>query len=161
MTSKYPDIAVVVPRATAEGVTSFIIDAEAVAMDRATGEIRPFQVLSTRKRKDATVDNITVQVCVFAFDLLYLNGEPLLREQLVRRRELLYNTFNPIPKELEVRRRRPPGPRRKGFSRRFAPSRSRHTDSSAACGPHAELCAHAHLPASALCAVCALERRVG
>jgi hypothetical protein len=103
MTSKYPDIAMVVPRATADGVHSFIIDAEAVAMDRSTGEIRPFQVLSTRKRKDASVDNITVQVCVFAFDLLYLNGEPLLREQFARRRELLYKTFTPIPKELEVR----------------------------------------------------------
>ena len=103
MTSKYPDIAAVVPRATAEGVTSFIIDAEAVAMDRTTGEIRPFQVLSTRKRKDATLDNITVQVCVFAFDLLYLNGEPLLRKQLAHRREILHKTFNSLPAEFEVR----------------------------------------------------------
>ena len=36
-------------------------------------------MLSTRKRKDASVDNITVRVCVFAFDLLYLNGESLLQ----------------------------------------------------------------------------------
>jgi|TARA_B110001469_G_C9433426_1_gene220070 DNA ligase-1 len=33
------------------------------------------QVLSTRKRKDADVDDLKVQVCVFAFDMLYLNGE--------------------------------------------------------------------------------------
>eukprot|EP00964_Phaeocystis_antarctica_P138999 scaffold103700_cov42-Phaeocystis_antarctica.AAC.1 len=37
--------------------------------------LTPFQVLSTRKRKDADVDDLKVQVCVFAFDMLYLNGE--------------------------------------------------------------------------------------
>ena len=41
---RYPDLAAVVPRATADGVSSCIIDAEAVAVDRETGEIRPFQV---------------------------------------------------------------------------------------------------------------------
>lgn len=141
MTSKYPDIALVVPRATAEGVDSFIIDAEAVAMDRATGEIRPFQVLSTRKRKDATVENITVQVCVFVFDLLYLNGEPLLREQFARRRELLHKTFNPIPKELEVRAVHSPA------LQRLVPPRPR--------------APHAHPTARLRPQVCACERRVG
>ena len=50
-----------------------MIDGEAVAWDVEKGEILPFQVLSTRKRKDASESSITVQVCVFAFDLLYLN----------------------------------------------------------------------------------------
>jgi len=101
MTSKYPDLAAVVPRATADGVSSFIIDAEAVAVDRETGEIRPFQVLSTRKRKDASVDNITVQVCLFAFDLLYLNGEPLLRKPLAERRDALKASFRVLPAEFD------------------------------------------------------------
>lgn len=43
-TSKYPDIAAMLPRALAEGVVSFIIDAEAVAVDSASGAIQPFQV---------------------------------------------------------------------------------------------------------------------
>lgn len=143
MTSKYPDIALVVPRATAEGVDSFIIDAEAVAMDRATGEIRPFQVLSTRKRKDATVDNITVQVCVFAFDLLYLNGEPLLREQFARRRELLHKTFNPIPKELEVRAVHSPA------LQRLVPPRP--------CAPHAHPTARLRPPSLRVRATCRMR----
>jgi DNA ligase 1 len=35
----------------------------------------PFQELSRRKRKDVKVEDIKVWVCLFAFDLLYLNGE--------------------------------------------------------------------------------------
>lgn len=58
-----------------EGATSFVLDAEAVAIDRTTGKLQPFQELSRRKRKDVKVEDITVQVCLFAFDLLFLNGE--------------------------------------------------------------------------------------
>src|SRR5882762_6951511 len=35
----------------------------------------PFQELSKRKRKDVKVEDIQVRVCLFGFDLLYLNGE--------------------------------------------------------------------------------------
>ena len=58
-----------------ESVKSCVLDAEAVAWDAEKGEILPFQVLSTRKRKDASVSDIKVQVCVFAFDILYLNDK--------------------------------------------------------------------------------------
>jgi hypothetical protein len=36
------------------------------------------QVLSTRKRKDVAEADVKVQVCLFGFDLLYLNGESLV-----------------------------------------------------------------------------------
>jgi DNA ligase-1 len=52
-----------------------VLDAEAVAIDRVTGKLMPFQELSKRKRKDVKVEDIQVRVCLFAFDLLYLNGE--------------------------------------------------------------------------------------
>lgn len=58
-----------------EGVKSFVIDAEAVAYDLETKKLLPFQDLSRRKRKDVRTEDITVRVHLFAFDLLYLNGE--------------------------------------------------------------------------------------
>lgn len=54
---------------------SFIIDCEAVAWDREKKSILPFQILSTRKRKDVKEEDIKVQVAIYAFDCLYLNGE--------------------------------------------------------------------------------------
>lgn len=38
-----------------------------------------------------------MQVCVFAFDLIYLNGESLVKEPLVKRREILQENFTEIP----------------------------------------------------------------
>ena len=58
-----------------QGTTSFVFDSEAVAIDTKTGKLLPFQELSKRKRKDVKVSDIEVKVCLFAFDLLYLNGE--------------------------------------------------------------------------------------
>ena len=43
-TSKYPDIAALVPRQLRPGVRSVVLDAEAVAYDQAAGKILPFQV---------------------------------------------------------------------------------------------------------------------
>ena len=58
-----------------ESTKSFVLDAEAVAIDKTTHTLLPFQELSKRKRKDVKVEDIQVRVCLFGFDLLYLNGE--------------------------------------------------------------------------------------
>ena len=58
-----------------DGTKTFVFDAEAVAIDKDTGKLMPFQELSRRKRKDVRTEDITVRVHLFAFDLLYLNGE--------------------------------------------------------------------------------------
>lgn len=52
-----------------------IIDAEIVAVDKDTGAFRTFQQLSNRAKKDVKVEDITVIVGVFAFDLMLLNDE--------------------------------------------------------------------------------------
>uniref|UniRef100_A0A0A9Y7N4 DNA ligase n=2 Tax=Lygus hesperus TaxID=30085 RepID=A0A0A9Y7N4_LYGHE len=95
-TSKYPDIISRLHTCMKETATSFILDSECVAWDLETQKIKPFQVLSTRKRKDANEAEIKVQVCVFMFDLLYLNGEPLVKEPLSKRRALLKEHFSEV-----------------------------------------------------------------
>uniref|UniRef100_A0A8C0WZL1 DNA ligase n=1 Tax=Castor canadensis TaxID=51338 RepID=A0A8C0WZL1_CASCN len=92
-TGKYPDIISRIPKIKLPSVTSFILDTEAVAWDREKKQIQPFQVLTTRKRKEVDASEIQVQVCLYAFDLIYLNGESLVRKPLSRRRQLLRENF--------------------------------------------------------------------
>merc|ERR1719150_1843590 len=92
-TTKYPDIIQRFAKCKSESVKSCVLDSEAVAWDREKKQIQPFQVLSTRKRKDAAESEIKVQVAVFAFDLLYLNGEALVRKPFEERRRLLKENF--------------------------------------------------------------------
>ncbi|KAI5054917.1 hypothetical protein GOP47_0030062 [Adiantum capillus-veneris] len=98
-TGKFLDVAEAMIRYKKDDVKSFVLDCEIVAYDREADHILPFQVLSTRARKAVTLSNIKVQVCVYAFDLLYLNGKELLQEPLKVRREQLYKSFVEIPKE--------------------------------------------------------------
>ncbi|KAJ8501733.1 hypothetical protein ONZ45_g12047 [Pleurotus djamor] len=77
MSKKYPDLVDQLPKFIKESTKSFVLDAEAVAIDHTTMKLMPFQELSKRKRKDVKVEDIQVRVCLFAFDLLYLNGKLL------------------------------------------------------------------------------------
>ncbi|KAJ5155615.1 hypothetical protein N7492_008418 [Penicillium capsulatum] len=97
MTEKYPDLVSLVPQIRGENVSSFILEGEVVAVDRETGDLQPFQVLTNRAKKNVELGDITVSVCLFAFDLMYLNGEPLLDRPFRERRELLRSLFIEIP----------------------------------------------------------------
>ncbi|KAJ5799642.1 uncharacterized protein N7518_001710 [Penicillium psychrosexuale] len=97
MTEKYPDLVSLVPQIRGEGVSSFILEGEVVAVDRENGDLKPFQVLTNRAKKNVEIGDIKVNVCLFAFDLMYLNGEPLLDRPFRERRELLRSLFVEIP----------------------------------------------------------------
>jgi DNA ligase-1 len=96
MTGQYPDLVALVPSIRGDGVQSFILEGEVVAMDE-NGEVRPFQQLAGRARSSVNVGDVKVQVCLFAFDLMYLNEESLLERSLRERRELLRSMFTEIP----------------------------------------------------------------
>ncbi|KAK3313196.1 hypothetical protein B0H66DRAFT_387664 [Apodospora peruviana] len=97
MTDKYPDLVALVPKIRGEGVDSFIMEGEVVAVDHATGELKNFQTLTNRARKDVAIGSITIDVCLFAFDLMYLNGQPLLDRPFRERRNMLRSLFVEMP----------------------------------------------------------------
>ena len=99
MTDKYPDLVALVPTIRGEGVSSFILDGEVVAVDQETGDLKAFQTLTNRGKKDVAIESIKVNVCLFSFDLMYLNGEELLDRPFRERRELLRSLFVEIPNQ--------------------------------------------------------------
>lgn len=54
---------------------SFILDSEIVAIDPNDGRLKSFQELSNRARKDVKLEDVKVAVCVYAFDIMYLDSE--------------------------------------------------------------------------------------
>ena len=99
MTDKYPDLVSLVPTIRGEGVSSFILEGEVVAVDRESGDLKAFQTLTNRARKDVDIGSIKVDVCLFSFDLMYLNGEELLGRPFRERRELLRSLFVEVPNQ--------------------------------------------------------------
>ncbi|KAL6760310.1 ATP-dependent DNA ligase [Haematococcus lacustris] len=101
MTAKYPDIVSRLPGLLLPGVDSLVLDGEAVGWDPLAGKILPFQILSTRARKDVALADIKVQVVLYAFDCLYVNGRSLLQAPLTERRAALYASVKEKPSELQ------------------------------------------------------------
>lgn len=93
LSKKYPDVLEKLGTWVKEDTKSFVLDCETVAWDVTEKKVLPFQQLMTRKRKDVKTEDIKVKVCVFAFDLLYLNGEAVVEKSLRERRELLSTAF--------------------------------------------------------------------
>ena len=117
LSKKYPDILQKLPGWVKESTGSFVLDCETVAWDMVEKKVLPFQQLMTRKRKDVKAEDVKVKVCVFAFDLLFLNGEvsqslressklqlmshqALVNKSFRERRQLLHSAFHEVEGEL-------------------------------------------------------------
>lgn len=75
LSKKYPDILAKLNTWVKKETKSFVLDCETVAWDVVQKQLLPFQTLMTRKRKDVKADDVTIKVCVFAFDILFYNGK--------------------------------------------------------------------------------------
>ncbi|KAL8707554.1 MAG: hypothetical protein Q9220_007446 [cf. Caloplaca sp. 1 TL-2023] len=93
LSKKYPDILAKLQTWIKKETRSFVLDCETVAWDMVEKKVLPFQQLMTRKRKDVKVEDVKVKVCVFAFDMLFYNGEAVVGKTLRERRELMHQAF--------------------------------------------------------------------
>ncbi|OXV11628.1 hypothetical protein Egran_00610 [Elaphomyces granulatus] len=99
LSKKYPDILAKVETWIKPGVQSFVLDCETVAWDVDNKKVLPFQQLMTRKRKDVKAEDVKVKVCVFAFDLLFFNGEATVKRTLRERRRIIHESFQSVEGE--------------------------------------------------------------
>ena len=74
-------------------ITSCILDCEIVPFDAKTDKILPFQLLTTRSRKNVKQEDIKIKVCCFLFDIIYLNEKDLCNHTLNQRRDVLKDYF--------------------------------------------------------------------
>ncbi|XP_042387905.1 DNA ligase 6-like isoform X3 [Zingiber officinale] len=97
-TSRFPDLVNIIKDSCKAEASTFILDAEVVAVDRTNGrKLLSFQELSSRERgnKDSSIstEKIRVNICVFIFDIMLCNGERLLDLPLRKRRKYIKDLF--------------------------------------------------------------------
>jgi DNA ligase-1 len=87
MSDMFPDLVAELQKIK---VSQFVAEGEAICVDPATGVFLPFQETVKRKRKHdiaAVAQDYPLQL--FLFDILYLDGKPLLAETHTTRRQVL------------------------------------------------------------------------
>jgi len=94
MTETYPDL-IDYFRSTidTEKIKNFILDCEVVPYDNLNNKILPFQILTTRARKNVNLNEITTDICIFIFDIIYLNSEVVVDQTLDERRRIITKNF--------------------------------------------------------------------
>uniref|UniRef100_A0A0D9V485 DNA ligase (ATP) n=1 Tax=Leersia perrieri TaxID=77586 RepID=A0A0D9V485_9ORYZ len=106
-TSRFPDLVNMIKELCSIKVSSFIIDAEVVGIDRKKGNrMMSFQELSSRERgskhSSIAIQNIKVDICVFVFDIMFCNGQRLLNCPLRQRRKYIHDLFQEKPGHFEL-----------------------------------------------------------
>ncbi|MBP9702537.1 ATP-dependent DNA ligase [Candidatus Woesebacteria bacterium] len=92
-TEQFPELMLIERELAAESV---ILDAEAVGYDPDSGELLPFQMTITRKRKHGISEQQkNIPLRFFVFDIMYLNGVTLINKPLRERRQILESVLKP------------------------------------------------------------------
>ncbi|MDR7555067.1 MAG: ATP-dependent DNA ligase [Armatimonadota bacterium] len=94
ITTQYPDVVALVRRHVK--AKDAILEGEVVAVDPDTGDLRPFQDLMRRRRKYGIEEAMAaLPAAVYAFDLLYVDGQDLTEQPYSERRRRLERTIAP------------------------------------------------------------------
>jgi DNA ligase-1 len=94
ISSQYPDVVTLIREQLS--AKEAIFEAECVAMDLETGDMRPFQELMHRRRKYGVEEAIEkYPISLFSFDLLYVDGEDLTQLPFPKRRKRLVEIIKP------------------------------------------------------------------
>ena len=100
ITSQFPDIVEFAKNNIK--AKSYIVEGEIVPVD-AEGNILPFQILMQRRRKYSVEEYMKkVPVCLFLFELLYLNNKSYLNEPYLNRRNALALIVKPQPNKIKL-----------------------------------------------------------
>lgn len=83
---------------------SCIVEGECLGIDPKTKRPLPFQKISQRIRRKYGIEEMAkeIPVQVNLFDIIYLNGKPVVDEKLSRRRELLDSIVSPIAGKFQL-----------------------------------------------------------
>ncbi|XP_026669281.1 DNA ligase 3 isoform X2 [Ceratina calcarata] len=84
-----------IPEAFPDG-DDLILDSEVLMIDAQTGQPLPFGSLGKHKKAEFKNAN----VCLFVFDCIYYNGEPLLHKSMMERRRILTERMTEIPNRI-------------------------------------------------------------
>ena len=94
LTNQFPDV--VKALSTSFKAKSAIVEGECVPVDINTGEFLPFQEVSHRRGRkhglEAAMEDYPVRMCLF--DCLYLEGEDITQQPLLKRRAALQSAIN-------------------------------------------------------------------
>ena len=94
ISEQYPDAVELIREQVA--AKEAILEAECVAVDLETGDMRPFQELMHRRRKYGVKEAIEqYPISLFTFDTLYSDGKDLTRESFSQRRKTLEKIIKP------------------------------------------------------------------
>jgi DNA ligase 1 len=89
LSAQFPELVAAIPDAIR--ATPAIVEGECVSVDLDTGELQPFQAISRRRGRkyDLVKAQEEIPVCLFLFDVLMANGEPVYSRAFPDRRSVL------------------------------------------------------------------------
>ena len=105
VTHQFPDIIEAVKNVNAD---SFIIDGEAVGINKKTGKYMPFQAISQRIKRKYNIREMASElpVEVNVFDILYYNGKSLLKTPFEERRSIIESIIKEEKRKIVLARKK-------------------------------------------------------